>query len=174
MFFKQYYLPCLSHASYMLGSEGNAIVIDPQRDIDQYLEDARSEGLSIKYVIETHLHADFVSGHAELAARAGAKIIIGENSQAKFMNQAVKDGDELKLGNLELKFIATPGHTPESICILATNTAQPEEAAKLFSGDTLFIGDVGRPDLVATKDRTAAEMAGLLYESLHNKIMSYN
>ena len=164
MYFKQFYLGCLAHASYLLGSEGEAAVVDPQRDIEQYITEANVHGLKIKYVIETHLHADFVSGHRELAARTGAEIIFGAKAGASFPHRAVHDGAEIKLGNEILRIIETPGHTPESISILVEN--------KILTGDTLFIGDVGRPDLAASKDFTAEQMAGMLYESLHKKILT--
>ncbi|MFA7337190.1 MAG: MBL fold metallo-hydrolase [Candidatus Obscuribacterales bacterium] len=170
MYLKQFYLGCLAHASYLLGSQGEAVVIDPQRDVDQYIEEARKEGLSIKYIIETHLHADFVSGHRELAEKSGAEIVFGAKAGATFPHLAVSNGDVLKIGTVVLSILETPGHTPESICILAKDTAT-EEAAKLFSGDTLFIGDVGRPDLVGSKGNSEKEMASLMYESLHEKLL---
>lgn len=171
MYLKQFYLGCLAHASYLLGSHGEAVVIDPQRDVDQYIEEARKEGLSIKYIIETHLHADFVSGHRELAEKSGAEIVFGAKAGATFPHLAVSNGDVLKIGTVDLSILETPGHTPESICILAKDTAT-EEAAKLFSGDTLFIGDVGRPDLVGSKGYTEREMASLMYDSLHEKLLN--
>ncbi len=164
MYFKQFYLNCLAHASYLLGSEGEAAVVDPQRDIEQYITEANVHGLKIKYVIETHLHADFVSGHRELAERTGAEIIFGAKANATFPHRAVHDGDEIKLGNEILRILETPGHTPEGISILVEN--------KILTGDTLFIGDVGRPDLAASKGFTAEQMAGMLYESLHEKILT--
>ncbi|MDZ4835617.1 MAG: rhodanese-like domain-containing protein [Candidatus Melainabacteria bacterium] len=170
MYFKQFYLGCLAHGSYLLGSDGEGVVIDPQRDVDQYIEDAKREGLSIKYIIETHLHADFVSGHRELSEKTGAQIVFGEKSGAAFPHIAVKDGDVLKIGAITLSILETPGHTPESICILAKDGSD-QEPAKLFSGDTLFIGDVGRPDLVGSKGFSDKEMAGLMYESLHGKLL---
>lgn len=170
MFFKQFYLACLAHASYLIGSAGEAAVIDPQRDVDEYIELAKAEQLNIKYIIETHLHADFVSGHQELSSRTGATIVFGDKANAAFDHRAVKDGDEILLGNLTLRFIETPGHTPEGICVLVTDPASP--AQKLFTGDTLFIGDVGRPDLAGGKGFTPKEMAGLMYESLHGKLMT--
>src|ERR1051326_4710150 len=118
MYFKQFYLGCLAHASYLIGSEGEAAVVDPQRDVDLYVLEAASAGLDIKYVIETHLHADFVSGHSELAARTGAEVIFGEKAGATFPHRAVRDGDEIKLGRVILRFLETPGHTPESISVL--------------------------------------------------------
>src|ERR1700716_2933284 len=122
MYFKQFYLACLAHASYLIGSDGEAAVVDPQRDVDEYIEEAQAQGLTIKYVIETHLHADFVSGHRELAERTGAKIVIGAKADATFPHRAVNDGDELKIGDVVLRILETPGHTPESICVLVTET----------------------------------------------------
>jgi hydroxyacylglutathione hydrolase len=171
MKFKQFYLGCLAHASYYIGSGEEAAIIDPQRDIEQYLDEAEANNQRIKYVIETHSHADFVSGHLELAARTGAQIIYGERANTEFSTLKVKDGDELEIGKVKLKFLETPGHTPEGITILAENTENPEEPLKMFTGDTLFIGDVGRPDLVGSKGFTAEEMASMLYDSLHEKIL---
>lgn len=168
MKFKQFYLGCLSHASYYLGSEGEAAVIDPQRDVQQYIDEAEANGQTIKYVIETHAHADFVSGHVELANATGAKIIYGRRAETQFDTLKVADGDELSVGSVKLWFLETPGHTPEGITILAEAEG---ETPKLFTGDTLFIGDVGRPDLVGSKGFTAEEMGGMLYDSLHAKIL---
>ncbi len=171
MYFKQFYLGCLAHASYLIGSDGEAAVVDPQRDVDQYIAEAEAQNLKIKYVIETHLHADFVSGHQELAARAGAEIVFGHKAGATFPHFAAKDGDELKLGNIVLHVLETPGHTPESISILVTDTADQEAAKKVLTGDTLFIGDVGRPDLVGSKGFTPEQMASMMYDSLHQKLL---
>ena len=190
MYFKQFYLGCLAHASYLIGSEGEAAVVDPQRDVDQYLDEAEAQGLKIKYVIETHLHADFVSGHRELAARTGAEIVFGKEAGATFPHRAVREGDEIKLGNVSLRIMETPGHTPESICVLVTETSQGErgrgkgeegseagEAAripspqKILTGDTLFVGDVGRPDLAGGKGYTPPMMAAMMYDTLHNKLL---
>ena len=171
MKFKQFYLGCLAHASYYLGSEGEAAIIDPQRDVQQYLDEAESHGQKIKYIIETHSHADFVSGHLELAEKTGAEIIYGERAATEFPTHKVKDGDELMLGKVKLRFLETPGHTPEGITILAENTEVPDDPIKMFTGDTLFIGDVGRPDLIGSKGFTAEEMASMLYDSLHEKIL---
>ncbi|MCA9814092.1 MAG: MBL fold metallo-hydrolase [Candidatus Obscuribacterales bacterium] len=171
MYFKQFYLGCLAHASYLIGSEGEAAVIDPQRDIDQYMKEAEREGLRIKYVIETHLHADFVSGHKELAEKTGAEIVFGHSAQAAFPHIAAKDGDLLEIGSIELKVFETPGHTPESISILAIDKADSDRPPILFTGDTLFIGDVGRPDLVGVKGFTAQQMASMMYDSLHDKLL---
>jgi hydroxyacylglutathione hydrolase len=172
MYFKQFYLGCLAHASYLIGSEGEAAVVDPQRDVEQYLGEAEAQGLQIKYVIETHLHADFVSGHGELAARTGAEIVFGARAGAQFPHRAVRDGDEINIGQVTLRFLETPGHTPESISIIVIDKAISDVPQKVLTGDTLFIGDVGRPDLVGSKGYSAAQMAGMLYESLHEKLMT--
>jgi glyoxylase-like metal-dependent hydrolase (beta-lactamase superfamily II) len=171
MFFKQFYLGCLAHASYLIGSEGEAAVVDPQRDVDEYLEEARAQGFQIKYVIETHLHADFVSGHQEIAARTGAQIIFGEKAGVEFEHRAVREGEEIRVGKVALRFLETPGHTPEGICVLVTDTEAPEQPAKLLTGDTLFIGDVGRPDLAGGKGYTPQMMAEMMYDSLHGKLL---
>ena len=168
MFFKQFYLACLAHASYLIGSDGEAAVVDPQRDVDEYISEADAQGLKIKYVIETHLHADFVSGHQEIAARTGAQIVFGAQAGVAFAHRAVKDGEEITLGGVTLRFIETPGHTPEGICILVTAPGEPQ---KLLTGDTLFIGDVGRPDLAGGKGYTPQIMAEMMYDSLHGKLL---
>lgn len=170
MYFKQFYLNCLAHASYLIGSEGEAAVVDPQRDVDQYLEEAAAQNLKIKYIIETHLHADFVSGHRELAARSGAQIIFGTQAKATIPHQAVRDGDELTIGRVKLRILETPGHTPEGICVLVSDT-EASEPQKVLTGDTLFIGDVGRPDLAGAKGYTPQMMAGMMYDSLHEKLL---
>ena len=172
MYFRQFYLACLAHASYLIGSDGEAAVIDPQRDIDIYLDEAKTHGLTIKHVIETHCHADFVSGHHELAARTGARIYFGAKAPAKFEFVPVHDGDQLRFGSVTLRFLETPGHTPESISVVlfeGTRSEAPPEA--VFTGDTLFIGDVGRPDLLGSR-MPASELAGMLYDSLHRKLLT--
>lgn len=171
MYFKQFYLGCLAHASYLIGSEGEAAVVDPQRDVDQYIAEAEANGLKIKYVIETHLHADFVSGHRELANRTGAEIVFSEKAGAAFPHHAVRDGDEIKIGKVGLSVLETPGHTPESISLLVTDPEVSEVPQKVLTGDTLFIGDVGRPDLAGGKGFTPAMMAGMMYDSLHEKLL---
>jgi hydroxyacylglutathione hydrolase len=172
MYFKQFYLACLAHASYLIGSDGEAAVVDPQRDVDHYIDEARAHSLEIRYVIETHLHADFVSGHIELARRTGAEIVFGWRAEAAFPHRAVRDGDELRLGSVTLRALETPGHTPESICWLVIDSSISDEPVKVLTGDTLFIGDVGRPDLVGSKGYSAEQMAGLLYDSLHQKLLT--
>src|SRR5712692_9496477 len=168
MYFEQFYLTCLAHASYMIGSEGVAAVVDPQRDVEIYLEEAAQHGLKIAHVIETHLHADFVSGHRELAARTGARIYLGAKAQAKFPHVPVREGDEIQFGRCRLAFLETPGHTPESLCVLVTDLDRSPEPWAVLTGDTLFIGDVGRPDLAP--DYTPQQLAALLYDSLHAKL----
>ncbi len=170
MYFQQFYLSCLAHASYLLGSEGIAAVVDPQRDVDIYLDEARRQGLRIAYIIETHLHADFVSGHRELAERTGAEIVIGARAGAQFPHRPVRDGDELRFGHCILRFLETPGHTLESLCVLVTDLERSPEPWAVLTGDTLFIGDVGRPDLSPT--HTPQELAGMLYDSLHQKLLT--
>src|SRR5580698_5702591 len=134
---ERFYLGCLAHASYIVHDDGEAAVIDPQRDVDLYIDLARERGLTIRWVIETHLHADFVSGHVELARRTGARICLGAGSGAAFEHRELTDGEELPLGNVFLKILSTPGHTEESICIVAVEQGEPKA---VFTGDTLFIG----------------------------------
>ncbi|HEX8721438.1 MAG TPA: MBL fold metallo-hydrolase [Pyrinomonadaceae bacterium] len=171
MYFKQFYLGCLAHASYLVGSDGEAAVVDPQRDVEQYLAEAEAEGLKIKYVVETHLHADFVSGHRELAARTGAEIVFGARAGARFPHRAVNDGDELRVGRVVLRVLETPGHTPESISLVVVDTEVSPEPRKVLTGDTLFVGDVGRPDLAGARGFTPQQMAGMMFESLHGKLL---
>jgi glyoxylase-like metal-dependent hydrolase (beta-lactamase superfamily II)/rhodanese-related sulfurtransferase len=171
MFFKQFYLGCLAHASYLIGSDGEAAVVDPQRDVDQYLDEAAKNGLRIKYIVETHLHADFVSGHRELAARTDAEIVFGHRAGATFPHRAVQDGDVLHVGSVQLRVLETPGHTPESISIVVQDPDTSGHPHSVLTGDTLFIGDVGRPDLVGSKGFTPQQMAGMLYDSLHQKLL---
>jgi hydroxyacylglutathione hydrolase len=171
MYFKQFYLNCLAHASYLIGSDGEAVVVDPQRDVDQYIDEAAANNLAIKYVVETHLHADFVSGHRELAARTGAEIVFGDKAGATFSHRAVKGGDELDIGRLKLRIMETPGHTPESICVLVIDTEVSDRPQKVLTGDTLFIGDVGRPDLAGAKGYTKEMMAAMMYDSLHDRLL---
>ena len=167
---ERFYLGCLAHASYAVGSEGVAAIIDPQRDVDIYLDAAARNGWKIEHIIETHLHADFVSGHRELAERTGARIYLGAGSGAKFPHEAVQDGQEIQFGQCRFRFLQTPGHTTESICILMTDLGQPDRPQNVFTGDTLFIGDVGRPDLSAT--HTPQELAAILHQSIHEKLLS--
>ncbi len=169
MKFQPFYLTCLAHASYMIGSEGIAAVVDPQRDVEIYLEEAKQQELRIAYVIETHLHADFVSGHNELASRTGATICISARAGAKFPHRAMRDGEKIAFGKCELTFLETPGHTPESMCVVVADLERGAEPWAVLTGDTLFIGDVGRPDL--SPEYTAQQLAGMLYDSLHGKLL---
>jgi hydroxyacylglutathione hydrolase len=171
MYFKQFYLGCLAHASYLVGSEGEAAVVDPQRDVDQYIAEAAAQSLQIKYVIETHLHADFVSGHRELANRTGAQIVFGARAGATFPHRAVHDGDEIRIGKVILRVLETPGHTPESISVLVIDSEFSDQPQKVMTGDTLFVGDVGRPDLAGGKGFTPPMMAAMMYDTLHGKLL---
>ena len=167
---ERFYLGCLAHASYMVGSGGVATIIDPQRDVDIYLEAAERKGWKIEHIIETHVHADFVSGHRELAERTGARIYLGAGSGAQFPHVAVKDGDEIEFGRCRLRFLQTPGHTLESICVLMNDRGEPQRPAAVFTGDTLFVGDVGRPDL--SPIHTPQQLAAILYQSIHEKLLT--
>jgi glyoxylase-like metal-dependent hydrolase (beta-lactamase superfamily II) len=171
---KQFYLPCLAHASYIIGDEetGTAAVVDPQRDVDQYIAFAAEHALKIKHVFLTHLHADFVAGHLELRDRVGAKIYLGAAAKAGYAFTPLHDGDNLEFGRVRLKALETPGHTPESISIVVydRNTSDTQPHAVL-TGDTLFIGDVGRPDLRAALGWSANELGGMLFDSVHTKLL---
>ncbi|MGA2004344.1 MAG: rhodanese-like domain-containing protein [Terriglobales bacterium] len=170
MHFQQFYLGCLAHASYLLVSDGDAIVVDPQRDVEIYLEAAKQQGATIRHIFETHLHADFVSGHKELAARTGAKIYIGPNGGATVSHVEVRDGFEVRVGKAKIKVLETPGHTPESICLVVSDLDKSSQPWAVLTGDTLFVGDVGRPDL--SKAFTPPVLAGMLYDSLHNRLLT--
>jgi uncharacterized NAD(P)/FAD-binding protein YdhS/glyoxylase-like metal-dependent hydrolase (beta-lactamase superfamily II)/rhodanese-related sulfurtransferase len=169
IYFEQFYLGCLAHASYLLASKGEAVVVDPQRDVDIYLKAAEQHGLRIRHIFETHLHADFVSGHRELAARTGAKIYIGPHGHATVPHVEVREGFELRVGSMRIKVLETPGHTPESVCLVVTDEEKSPNPWAVLTGDTLFLGDVGRPDL--SKTHTPTVLAGMLYDSLHNKLL---
>lgn len=167
---EQIYTGCLAQGAYYIQSGKEVAIIDPLRDVAPYIEKAAREGAQIKYVLETHFHADFVSGHIDLAAKTGAEIIFGPQATTAFDAYIAKDGEELKLGDATIRVIHTPGHTMESACFLLIDEAGKETA--LFSGDTLFIGDVGRPDLAQKATGiTMEEMAGTLFDSLRNKII---
>ncbi len=174
MKFNQYYLECLSHASYLVGDEtsGRAVVVDPQRDVSEYIRDAEEAGLTIELIIETHFHADFLSGHLELAEATGAKIVYSAVAETEFESMGVEDGERYDLGGLVLEFRQTPGHTPESMSIVIFESADAKEPWGVLTGDTLFIGDVGRPDLLSSIGFTQEELANSLYDSLHDKIMT--
>lgn len=170
MHLKQYYLGCLAHASYMIADErtGLAAVVDPQRDIDQYIADAEANGWKIQYVFLTHFHADFLAGHIELREKTGAHIYLGDRAEAEYDFNAVKDGDVVEFGDVRMTVLETPGHTPEGISILVYDLKKSDKQPhSVLTGDTLFIGDVGRPDLLASIGVTADELADMLYESVN-------
>jgi hydroxyacylglutathione hydrolase len=172
---KQFYLGCLAHASYIIGDEatGTAAVVDPQRDTDQYISFAAENGLKIKHVFLTHLHADFIAGHLELRDREGATIYLGSRAKASYSYRAAHDGDILEFGNIRLKVLETPGHTPESISIVVYDLAVSEKQPHaVLTGDTLFIGDVGRPDLRAALGWSATDLGSMLFDSLHTKLLA--
>ncbi|MEU2790123.1 rhodanese-like domain-containing protein [Streptomyces sp. NPDC007100] len=200
MHFAQYYLDCLSQASYLIGDEttGRAVLVDPRRDIDDYLRDAEAAGLRIELIIETHFHADFLSGHLELARATGATIAFGETAETGYPIRRLRDGERIYLGapadgeapgasgtsgapgtsepsgasGVTLTVLATPGHTPESICLVVHEHPDADEPYGVLTGDTLFVGDVGRPDLLAAAGLTPEEMAGRLYRSLRDKLLT--
>ncbi len=175
MILEQFYLNCLAHASYLIGDETThtAAVIDPQRDVQRYLEAAELHGLQIRHVFLTHLHADFLAGHLELRDKAGAKIYLGARAQAEYSFTPMKDGDTLEFGKVRLQSLETPGHTPESISLLVYNLEKDANAPyAVLTGDTLFVGDVGRPDLRASLGWMPADLARLLYTSLNAKLLS--
>ena len=174
MILKQFYLPCLAHASYLIGDEGTgtAAVVDPQRDVDRYLAFAAEHGLQIKHVFLTHLHADFVAGHLELRDRLGATIYLGAKAQAEYRFTPLSDGSVIEFGRVRLKALETPGHTPESISIVVFDIDRSEsEPYAVLTGDTLFIGDVGRPDLRAALGWSATDLGALLFDSLQSKLL---
>lgn len=175
MYFKQFYLGCLSHASYLIGDTetGTAVVVDPQRDVDHYLAEAETEGLKIRHAILTHFHADFASGHLELRESCGAEIMLGEKADAQYKFRPLRDGETIEFGKVRLKALETPGHTPEAISILVYDLEKDSEKPHaVLTGDTLFNGDVGRPDLMASFGISDRELAGMLYDSLHDKLLT--
>ncbi|WCL82502.1 MBL fold metallo-hydrolase [Saprospira sp. CCB-QB6] len=169
---EQLYTGCLAQGAYYIESEGEAAIIDPLRETAPYLEMAEERGAKIKYILETHFHADFVSGHIDLAKKSGAQIVFGPKAETGYDAYVAKDNEELKLGKLRIKVLHTPGHTQESSSFLLLD--EEGEQLAIFTGDTLFIGDVGRPDLAIKSDVTMDDLAGMLYDSLHNKIMPLN
>ena len=173
MIFTQHYLDCLSQGSYLIGDEstGRAVVVDPRRDIDVYLTEAAEHGLQIERVIETHIHADFLTGHLELAAATGAQISYSEEADLKFPVEPLRDGQRISLGEVTLEILATPGHTPESISVVVYEHSDDEVPYGVLTGDTLFVGDVGRPDLLSGEGLSSDELARSLYNSLHDKLL---
>ncbi|WP_327226145.1 MBL fold metallo-hydrolase [Streptomyces platensis] len=179
MHFAQYYLDCLSQASYLIGDKttGRAVLVDPRRDIDDYLHDAEAAGLRIELVIETHIHADFLSGHLELARATGATIAFGEAAETGFPVRRLRDGERISLGGddgqgVSLTVLATPGHTLESICVVLREHPDDDVPFGVLTGDTLFVGDVGRPDLLSAAGHTPQDMAARLHRSLHTKLLT--
>lgn len=175
MILTQYYLGCLAHASYLIGDpeSGIAAVVDPQRDIDRYLADSQRQGLQIRHVFLTHFHADFVAGHLELRDRTGARIYLGRRAQAEYSFAPMAEGDRVEYGAVRLEVLETPGHSPESISILVYDRQKDDRTpCAVLTGDTLFIGDVGRPDLRASLGWSATDLAGMLYDSLQEKILA--
>ncbi|MDH5564479.1 MAG: MBL fold metallo-hydrolase [Nitrospirota bacterium] len=175
MIFTQYYLQSLSHASYLIGDEDShlAAIIDPQRDIDQYLTDLESNHFTLQYIFLTHFHADFVAGHLELHRRTGADIYLGARAKAHYAFRPLQHGDKLTFGSTCLTILETPGHTPEGISIVVYDLKEDREHPKaILTGDTLFVGDVGRPDLLASVGVSSHELAGQLYDSLHHHILT--
>ncbi len=170
MHFHQFYVGCLAHASYLVGDRGEAVVVDPSRDVEMYLEEAAAHGLTIRWVLETHLHADFVSGHRELAERTGATIALGSRADAQFAHRGLVEGDEITVGDVRIRTLETPGHTPESLTFLVYEHAADATPWGALTGDTLFVGDVGRVDILSSR-LSVAELAGLLYDSLHDKLL---
>ncbi|MFC0003463.1 MBL fold metallo-hydrolase [Micromonospora siamensis] len=173
MLFTQYYLDCLSQASYLVGDEttGRAVLVDPRRDVDEYLTDARAHGLTIEGVINTHFHADFLAGHLEVAAATGAWIGYGHRAETEYPSRKLRDGERISLGDVTLEIMETPGHTPESISVLVHERAGDAVPYGVMTGDALFIGDVGRPDLLASLGVTADELGAMLYDSVQRKLM---
>ncbi|MFB7224329.1 rhodanese-like domain-containing protein [Streptomyces sp. NPDC056227] len=172
--FVQFYLDCLSHASYLVGDRttGRAVVVDPQRDVNDYISTAERHGLTIERVLETHIHADFLSGHLELAERTGARISYGSAGTLDFDTDPLDDGEHLSLGKVDLEILHTPGHTPESICVVVREHAGDAIPYGVLTGDTLFIGDVGRPDLLSSRGRSAEDMARALYHSTRERLLT--
>jgi glyoxylase-like metal-dependent hydrolase (beta-lactamase superfamily II)/rhodanese-related sulfurtransferase len=171
MHFRQFYVGCLAHASYLIGDEGEAVVIDPSRDVQMYLDEAAEHGLTIKHVLETHLHADFVSGHRDLQVRTGATIGIGAKAKAGFPHKPLQEGDTLRVGRVLLKVMETPGHTPESLSYLIYERERDALPWGVLTGDTLFVGDVGRVDILSSR-LPVEELAGMMYDSLHHKLLT--
>jgi len=174
MIFEQHYLDCLSQASYFIGDEstGRAVVVDPRRDIAPYLESAQEHGMAIELVLETHFHADFLSGHLEVAEATGATIAYGTAAEPEFAARKLEHGERISLGEVELEIRHTPGHTPESISIVVYERAGDATPYGVLTGDTMFIGDVGRPDLLSSVGVTSEELAGSLYDSLHEQLLT--
>ena len=174
MHFAQYYLDCLSQASYLVGDEttGRAVLVDPRRDVSEYVADAEAAGLTIELVIETHFHADFLSGHLETAAATGAQIGYSSVAETEFDSRALEHGERISLGEVELEIRHTPGHTPESLSVVIWERSGDEVPYGVLTGDTMFIGDVGRPDLLVSVGYTREELAATLFDSIHEQLLT--
>jgi hydroxyacylglutathione hydrolase len=174
LYFAQHYLDCLSQAAYVIGDEssGAAVVVDPRRDVDEYVADARAHGFTVQGVINTHFHADFLAGHLELAARTGAWIGYGQRAETDYPIRTLADGQRISLGEVTLQILQTPGHTPESISVLVFEHADDPVPYGVLTGDALFIGDVGRPDLLASVGVSARELGAMLYDSVHRTLLA--
>ncbi|MGV9357377.1 MBL fold metallo-hydrolase [Streptomyces misionensis] len=174
MYFAQHYLDCLSQAAYVIGdpTSGKAVVVDPRRDVDEYVADAEAHGFTVEAVINTHFHADFLAGHLELAQRTGAWIGYGQRAVTEYPIRKLADGEQISLGEVTLRILETPGHTPESISILVFEKPEDTVPYGVLTGDALFVGDVGRPDLLASAGVTAEELGAMLYDSVHHKLMT--
>ncbi len=168
MLLNHFFVEKIAHSSYLLAGSKTCAIIDPRRDVDVYIEAANRQGVEITHILETHLHADFISGHIDLAARTGAKIYVPKSGKCAFDHVAVSEGDEIEFENIHIRVLETPGHTPEHLSYVVTDKSRGEQPAGVFCGDTLFVGDVGRPDLFPDM---AQELAGKLYHSLHDKLM---
>ncbi len=168
MLLKQFFVNKIAHSSYILAGNETCVVIDPQRDVDCYINEARAMGVDITHILQTHLHADFISGHMDLAKRTGAKICMPRSAKCTFEHVPLSEGDSVKIENMLLRVIETPGHTPEHICYVVSDTSRSDTPIGVFVGDTLFVGDVGRPDLFP---EMANDLAGKLYDSLHEKLL---
>ena len=165
---QQFFTSGIAHSSYLLGGRRSCAIVDPRRDVEIYLDAAQRSHMRITHILETHLHADFVSGHLDLAEETGARIYVPKSAQCEFDHIGLTDGDTFELEDLVLTVLETPGHTPEHICYAVVDSARGEDPAAIFSGDTLFVGDVGRPDLFPGR---ASELASSLYDSLHQKLL---
>lgn len=174
MYFAQHYLDCLSQASYLIADEttGRAVVVDPRRDVDEYVADAEAHGFTVEAVVNTHFHADFLAGHLELAARTGAWIGYGRRAETEYEIRGLADGERISLGDVTLEILETPGHTPESISVLVYEHADDTVPYGVLTGDALFVGDVGRPDLLASTGVTADELGRMLHDSVQRKLMA--
>ena len=169
MFVQQFFVKGIAHSSYLLGGPKHCAIVDPRRDVEIYLRAAKDRGVKISHILETHLHADFISGHLDLAKETGARIVAPKSAGCAFSHEAVADGDTITIDDMVIRVLETPGHTPEHVSYVVTDTSRSDQPVGVFCGDTLFVGDVGRPDLFPNQ---AQELADKLYHSLHDKLMA--